>query len=402
CVCLHGGTCIYSKVNQRTFFCQCSKGFVGTKCEIDTRAKCYKDRGYDYRGTASKTTDGSSCLPWNSRLLSQNMFTAKRIGALELGLGENNFCRNPDRTSKPWCYIKKGLKIVSMACKIPKCEEEKQTGSTCGQRQHKMYKIVRGSSTSVESHPWVATIFVVNRRYKQDRFLCGGSLIHPCWVLTAAHCFPDSEFLEPENYVLNLGKSNLYEANEHSEQKFQVKKVIRHEQYNDETTALDNDIALVRIQSTSGQCATLTDYVNTACLPSAELKLNFGTRCEIAGFGKEAYNDLHFSDRLLSGSVQLIQENLCQSHQYYGKLINNNMFCAGDPEWKTDACKGDSGGPLTCKHNGRMTLYGIISWGEECAKENKPGVYTRISNYLAWIEENMVKGQNVQSNIIPK
>ena len=65
------------------------------------------------------------------------------------------------------------------------------------------------------------------------------------------------------------------------------------------------------------------------------------------------------------------------------------MFCAGWLEGGKDACTGDSGGPLICAENDRPVLRGITSWGLGCAEANAPGVYTRVEQYLDWIEDLM-------------
>ncbi|XP_072280295.1 urokinase-type plasminogen activator [Pyxicephalus adspersus] len=409
CVCLHGGTCVSSRFQRRPR-CICPIGYAGQHCELDLQATCYEDRGQDYRGTASKTTNNHDCLRWDSALLKDRFFNYHMKDALQFGIGRHNYCRNPQNGMRPWCYFRGPKGIATMFCQIPKCELEEETTvsttvaktePTCGRRQQKLYKIIGGMSSSVESHPWIATLYQISRRSKQEFFQCGGSLIHPCWVVTAAHCFPDGEFPEPKDYSIVLGKTNIDETNEFREQKFMVEKIIRHRYYSDETNALDNDIALVKIRSKSGQCASMTDQVQTICLPPPDLKLEGGTKCEIAGFGKESYDSIKYSQFLKSSTVQIIPQEVCQSEKYYGKLINNNMFCAGDPSWKVDACKGDSGGPLVCQNGDRMVLYGIISWGDECAKENKPGVYTQMTNYLGWIEENMAS-DSVLDNLITK
>lgn len=71
------------------------------------------------------------------------------------------------------------------------------------------------------------------------------------------------------------------------------------------------------------------------------------------------------------------------------------MLCAGDTRSGGnqanlhDACQGDSGGPLVCMKDNRMTLVGIISWGIGCGQKDVPGIYTKVTNYLDWIQDNM-------------
>ncbi|XP_056292253.1 plasminogen activator, urokinase a [Pseudoliparis swirei] len=336
---------------------------------------CQSEDGSTYRGSVSESTYGRRCLNWNRFHIPS--------GASK-GLGDHNSCRNPDQMPMPWCRVRKGRRIVRQFCNIPKCSTPTtkppsavDTELTCGERsEQRMHKIVGGSFTPIESHPWVAALF------HQHRFLCGGSLIAPCWVLTAAHCFSDGES-SIKRLSVYLGKTAINDTDADREQSFTVEKLIIHQKYNESN--YNNDIALLKIKSRNGGCAMRSASARTVCLPPSHTQLPAGFQCSIAGFGRERFAAWHYSQLLKQAEVKLLPQTECTSQSYYGDLITKNMFCAGSPDWSTDACKGDSGGPLVCEASGRMFLFGVVSWGEGCASRNKPGVYTQVTNYNKWI-----------------
>ncbi|NXD75597.1 UROK protein, partial [Halcyon senegalensis] len=387
CFCLNGGTCItyyrFSRINH----CICPEGYAGIHCELETDRICYTGNGENYRGMATE----DECLPWDlPSVIRRGHYHAYSRNALQLGLGKHSYCRNPNGRNKPWCYTKKGFTIRETPCNMDNCGKYHKCflfslGHACGQRSiSKYFKIVGGSQAEIESQPWVASIFQNIRG--TNVFLCGGSLIDPCWVLTAAHCFhtPSKNPINKSIYKVYLGKSML-NVTDNKEQVFLVDDIISHPDFTDDTGGNENDIALIRIRTTSGQCAVESKYVRTVCLPEKNLYLHDNTRCEIAGYGRQDFYDMYYAQRLMSANVHLISQTKCKYEYYDNIRVTDNMVCAGDPTWMTDACKGDSGGPMVCEHNGRMTLYGIVSWGDGCAKENKPGVYTRVTRYLNWI-----------------
>ncbi|MBN3294938.1 UROK protein, partial [Amia calva] len=252
-------------------------------------------------------------------------------------------------------------------------------------RERKLFKIVGGKVATIESHPWTAAIFQHSR--SGSMFKCGGSLISPCWVLTAAHCFPDGYNTNPRRYSVYLGKNALNETDSKKEMKFEVENVILHPAFDDSQGSYNNDIALLKIRSAKGQCARESSSIKTICLPPLNQMLPDGSYCEIAGYGKEGENLWYYSNYLRDAKVQLMSQSLCRNPEYYGNLVTENMFCANSPQWNIDSCKGDSGGPLVCEVDNRMFLFGIVSWGEGCARKYRPGVYTRVTNYNKWIAE---------------
>ncbi|XP_061439840.1 plasma kallikrein isoform X2 [Rhineura floridana] len=91
-------------------------------------------------------------------------------------------------------------------------------------------------------------------------------------------------------------------------------------------------------------------------------------------------------DVLQKVSIPLLSNVECQS-RYQEHMITDKMLCAGYREGGKDACKGDSGGPLSCKHQGTWYLVGVTSWGEGCARPGQPGVYTNVAEFVDWILE---------------
>lgn len=357
------------------------------RCSKTKGEMCRSGDGSSYQGFQDRSSTGRRCYNWNK-------FT--KLVVASTGLGDHNYCRNPDKSLMPWCYIRRARGFVREFCNIPKCSTPSvkplpplpplpsDTEFTCGEKsERRMLKIVGGSFTSIESQPWVAAIFSRSTGFRGTGFLCGGTLISPCWVLTAAHCFPDGEDVKIRHLSVYLGKSAINETDTRREQSFTVEKMIIHPKFNESN--YNNDIALLKIKSKNGQCAGKSPSVRTVCLPPPYTQLPAGFSCSIAGFGKERVSSFQFSQYLKQANVNLLSQTECRSEQQYGKAITENMFCAGSPDWSRDACKGDSGGPLVCEVSGRMFLFGVVSWGDGCAKENKPGVYTQVTNFNRWI-----------------
>lgn len=93
--------------------------------------------------------------------------------------------------------------------------------------------------------------------------------------------------------------------------------------------------------------------------------------------------------------VPVISNDRCVSEtNYTSKMITPNMLCAGYPgKGERDSCQGDSGGPLVIERpDKRLSLIGVVSWGNGCARKDFPGVYTRVTRFMTWIKANTADG----------
>lgn len=233
--CLNGGSCLLVEDHP---LCRCPTGYTGYFCDLDLWATCYEGRGLSYRGQAGTTQSGAPCQRWTVEATYRNM-TEKQ--ALSWGLGHHAFCRNPDNDTRPWCFVWSGDRLSWDYCGLEQCqtptfaplvvpESQEESPSQapslshapndstdhqtslsktntmgCGQRFRKglssFMRVVGGLVALPGSHPYIAALYWGNN-------FCAGSLIAPCWVLTAAHCLQNRPAPEELTVVLGQDRHN--------------------------------------------------------------------------------------------------------------------------------------------------------------------------------------------------
>ncbi|GBO03689.1 Enteropeptidase, partial [Araneus ventricosus] len=134
------------------------------------------------------------------------------------------------------------------------------------------------------------------------------------------------------------------------------------------------------------------DFLRPVCLPTAEedAGLWHGRQCSVVGWGKLYEIGHTFPDSLQEVRLPVISTEECRKRILFLTMyhITDNMFCAGYERGGRDACLGDSGGPLMCqREDGRWILLGVTSNGDGCGRPGRPGVYTKVANYLDWIHK---------------
>jgi len=253
----------------------------------------------------------------------------------------------------------------------------------CGMSQAN--KIVGGTLANPGRWPWAVIVGRAPTFGGRFTVQCGGTLLNEDTVLTAAHCF-DGGSSGPTH--IRAGDTDISSSNDGSGIDISIGRVINHPGWNSRT--LDNDISIIKLS----RPLSYSRSVRWACLPSAFQKRNLTSTLTnpnptIIGWGSTRTGG-NSETRLRQVRVPMVTQNYCsRAYENVGQVnIGDTKICAG--VGGRDSCNGDSGGPLLSDRlEGGWAVVGITSFGVECARDDFPGVYTRVDKYLPWIQQNL-------------
>ncbi|CAG7723271.1 unnamed protein product [Allacma fusca] len=244
-----------------------------------------------------------------------------------------------------------------------KAEFEKFSNTTL--KKSSRNRIVGGYAAKPNSHPSILSM-------RRNSFhICGGTIIGPEWVVSAAHCHSNEYKVTSYSFAAAEHRMDQME----DEQYVYATKVVPHPDYNSKSKW--NDIVLFQVDPpfVFGEKVQPVTLPGTGYVPQGKII--------VTGWGLTA-EDGDIANELQEVEVDNIDLGKCD--EWYKKLvITEKQICAGFEEGGKDSCQGDSGGPLYDVIDGKHVLLGVVSFGRGCARPQHPGVYTRVSEYQDWI-----------------
>ncbi|XP_059183726.1 coagulation factor VIIi [Centropristis striata] len=340
--CLNNGTCVYEGTSYQ---CYCPEGFEGRYCQ-------------------TVMGDLLKCLFLNGHC--------------------QHFCDGSGERRK--CSCADGYKLgddgrecvaqVEYPCGQLPPQETSLNQSVVGQT-----RLVGGNHCPKGDCPWQVLVQLNGKSH------CGGALIRPDWVITAAHCIHGNS---DQNLTVVAGEHNL-DVEEGTEQKIPVSMAIAHEGYVPATG--DSDIALLQLS----RPVTLNRHAVPVCLPTRDftamelLQVRYHT---VSGWGKRTTGGnadttgtlsiTPISPILRKLSVPILENSQCSQRAQFN--LTNNMLCAGYMEGRQESCRGDDGSPLVTLYGSTHFLTGVVGWGRGCSHPGYYGVYANMANFVDWVE----------------
>jgi len=231
---------------------------------------------------------------------------------------------------------------------------------------------VGGLETEINEYPWQALIVDKGTR----NVWCGGSLVNSRWVLTAAHC---TVITQADKIEVLLGEHDYNTDRETDTLRMPITEIKNHPDFDSQDSS---DFSMLKLKKDVDFCRY--PHIRPICLPTDTSDDYAGDVATVTGWGA-TYNGGSTVNKLREVNVDVITNNQCKNeYKYNSTEITRTMLCAIVDGGGKDSCQGDSGGPLVTAKGGsgerpgeNYQLIGVVSWGEQCALAEYPGVYAR-------------------------
>lgn len=345
-------------------------------------------------------------------------------------------------TAKPNVKIQNGTLVVTDGGQVGnRAPKRIKSAAHCGlvvkSKTGEETRIIGGEEAPHNAWPWFAILMVQRRKSGKFSPECGATLIADRFIVTAAHCVLEQgkRQITKSRIRVRLGESNLKKQND-GEVDFDVAAILTHPKF--ERKTFKNDLALIKLE----RKAVFNESISPACLPPSSHPgtKDYGKDGDtvwVLGYGQTSYKG-RTSDRLRQADLKIVPQTKCyEAFVHLDVHITGEYLCASSesfedigasnseqyrelkeetsessphsssdtsivpegpvdgqtrkPKQQKDSCQGDSGGPMMIKDkdSGHWQLLGVVSFGFRCASAGFPGVYTRVSRYVDWIESNI-------------
>ncbi|KAG8524915.1 Chymotrypsinogen B, partial [Galemys pyrenaicus] len=224
-------------------------------------------------------------------------------------------------------------------------------------------RIVNGKAAFPGSWPWQVSLQDSNGFH-----FCGGSLINESWVVTAAHCRVRTSHL--------VVAGMFDESSEHNVQVLWIAQIFENPGFTRHNYS--NDITLLKLATP----VNISNIVSPVCLPSAQDNFTIGSLCVTTGWGRTSVLGTG-ANKLQQATVPLLSTADCNN--LWQRVFPGTIVCTGSRG--LTACMGDSGSPLVCQKDGAWTLVGVVSFVTGTCRTNLPTIYTRVTEFMPWIQE---------------